>query len=89
MSKDAIENFMAWTFAGARSGMNEYEVRDHSHRKAFGKIDRLVAIFFFQVTLIHQDICSQQPFYLPYTWPNWFVMRCGWPFGKEDPVLAW
>ena len=42
-------------------------MRDHSHGKAFGKIDRQVVIFFFQVTLIHQDICSQQPFYLSYT----------------------
>ena len=57
-----------------RSEMNEYELRDHSHRKALGKKGRIVAIFLFQVTFIHQDICysyqgmyTQQPFYLSYT----------------------
>ena len=33
-------------------------------------IDRLFAIFSGLVTRIHEEVCSQQPFYLPYTWAN-------------------
>ncbi len=36
--------------------------------QALGEIDRLVAIFLFQITLIREEICDQQPFYLSYAY---------------------
>jgi hypothetical protein len=47
------------TVACYRSGINKYELSDHSHRQTFSEADRLALIFLAAVTRIDEAIFSQ------------------------------
>ena len=59
ISKDATEKPVVRTVACYRSGINKYELSDHSHRQTFSEADRLALIFLAAVTRIDEAIFSQ------------------------------
>jgi hypothetical protein len=64
----STEKCVARTVACYRSGMNGYELCDHSHRQTFRDADRLALIFLGAVTRIDEEVSSRQPFSLSYTY---------------------
>ena len=53
-----LENLVAETVVHTRSGMNGYELCDHSQRQTFSEADRLALIFLGAATRIDDAVFS-------------------------------